>query len=927
VVGLLPPVAEATEKLENFAQCEAMVTKQPRATEGYDCYHTVAEKTQQWDEAIRRLEAARADEARRPWAALVLANIASRRGEARAEALYREAADGLGAAGDHDSEVYARLNLATSLSRSGRPADSDAELARAVEVAEASGDARLRAMTRIQRAQQLRLWGREHHRAYQLARQVEAEVFPDGPYQLRTATLFVLAGLGEDRGRGEEALHYLERLAEQARAEKDLLREAAALAHIVRLRMRFPSLPGPWDVERAKQMAREALEKARAITYRESESDALCSLGHLTEGPESDASFEQCIAILRELEAVKQLTRSLAGYALQKPSAEGIALADEALRMARRSGFPWGMARALASRAALRWRVSSREYAVEDGLELLDAVEAIRDRQKDDVARALVFSEWSFAYYQLAGRLLLPEAGEPDALALEQGFRVVERMRARILLEALDQADAVSGLRQEGTLHTARDQILDQIAEVQRQLLQPKLSAEAREALLVKLAQHERDEAALREQLIQKDANFARLRKPTIPSLMEARAALKHDEALISFQLAAQDPFPKAPRARSWAMVVTRGGTRIYPLPERAEVETGVALFQGLVDARDGSEAAAAPRLHQMVLGPILKDLPERVTRLVLVPDGALHRLPFAALRSEEKAEPLGVRYRLSVVPSVSLWLQWRTYVATRVGPLLALADPELPGQGEAVQVAERAWPLQSGQQLSPLPYARTEAEAAVGSLGEGSELHVGAKASEALLKSIGLGRFGLLHLAAHALHDEAFPERSAVVLAPGGTHEDGLLQMREVVGLELANKVVVLSACRSATGEVLEGEGVLGLGRAFFQGGARTVVGSLWPLRDDEAAELFEGFYDHLGRGLSAAEALRAAQEEAISRGAPAAAWAGVVLLGDGDVVPRPDGRGSSRSLTVAGLALAALAAGAWVMLARQRRKGVRPG
>ena len=112
---------------------------------------------------------------------------------------------------------------------------------------------------------------------------------------------------------------------------------------------------------------------------------------------------------------------------------------------------------------------------------------------------------------------------------------------------------------------------------------------------------------------------------------------------------------------------------------------------------------------------------------------------------------------------------------------------------------------------------------------------------------------------------------------------------------------MVVLSACRSASGTVLPGEGVLGLARAFFQGGARAVVGSLWPLRDDDAAALFGAFYGQLAQGRSLDEALRLARIERIEDGAPAAAWAGVVLLGDGATAPFPAQRRAGRGLTLA--------------------------
>lgn len=130
------------------------------------------------------------------------------------------------------------------------------------------------------------------------------------------------------------------------------------------------------------------------------------------------------------------------------------------------------------------------------------------------------------------------------------------------------------------------------------------------------------------------------------------------------------------------------------------------------------------------------------------------------------------------------------------------------------------------------------------------------------------------------------------MLLAPGAAGEDGLLQPCDIAGLDLSGRVVVLSACQSASGAVLRGEGVLSLARTFFAVGASTVMGSLWRLRDDEAAALFDRFYRHLAAGESVAGALAAAQDDRIRAGAPAAAWAGLAILGDGGVVPVPGER-----------------------------------
>jgi hypothetical protein len=168
----------------------------------------------------------------------------------------------------------------------------------------------------------------------------------------------------------------------------------------------------------------------------------------------------------------------------------------------------------------------------------------------------------------------------------------------------------------------------------------------------------------------------------------------------------------------------------------------------------------------------------------------------------------------------------------------------------------------------------------------------MGGEASEAAVKNGARNGVRQLHLGTHAVLDERYPQRSAVLLSPGGPDEDGWLRPREVADLDLGGAVVVLASCQSAQGKVLSGEGALSLSRAFLEGGARAVVGSLWPIVDAEAADVFERFYWHLGRGESVARALTLAQRESLEAGYPAAAWAGLVVMGDGTAVVVPEPR-----------------------------------
>lgn len=269
----------------------------------------------------------------------------------------------------------------------------------------------------------------------------------------------------------------------------------------------------------------------------------------------------------------------------------------------------------------------------------------------------------------------------------------------------------------------------------------------------------------------------------------------------------------------------------------------------------------------------------------------------------------------LSTAPSAAFWQRWRSRPDV-TGDVLAFSDPPLGGALEAANVLRDAT-LDGDLVLPPLPNARREVRGLLAAVGARGLAVDGKAASERFLATTALDRFSVLHFATHAVLDERHPERSAILLASsGGGPGDGLLDVEEIARLRLSGKVVFLSACRSATGRVLDGEGPMSLARAFFRAGARAVVGSLWPLRDDEQAQLAGAFAMEIARGASVADALADAQRAAIARGAPAAAWAGMVALGDAGVAPiaavqTPAARTNAITLVAVALGLLVVAAG----------------
>src|SRR5262249_37428068 len=161
------------------------------------------------------------------------------------------------------------------------------------------------------------------------------------------------------------------------------------------------------------------------------------------------------------------------------------------------------------------------------------------------------------------------------------------------------------------------------------------------------------------------------------------------------------------------------------------------------------------------------------------------------------------LRYEISLAPSAALWLRWRRGALRGIRRrALVLADPALlPTMSLAVSEREWKWtPPPAG-----LPAARSEARFVISALGGGRRVVLGEEASKSFLKTADLTGYGILHLAAHAVVDEKRPERSALLLAGAG-EEDGLLQMRDIVGLNLESRAVVLSACRSAGGAEVAG-------------------------------------------------------------------------------------------------------------------------
>lgn len=890
-----------------LTRCEQVFLSEGAREAGMCCW-AYGTETGRWDKAEELLLALMARHPQEPWLIFYLACMDSAAHRPEALARFEEAAELAHRQGDPHCEVWSRLNLSDEFLTNDDQAAAARQLDLLTTAANQSGDGKLAAMAGVAQVRfRVELEGDLDNAERILLEIKDFSLGKDGNFNLRTKWYLYSGLIAFRRGAFDQAHTHWQAYARELERKQRLELLGAARYNLLNCDIR--RLP-PTPENRASLIlrAREGLAAEAGVAFGRHR----YTLGKLVKGEEGRRLLEEGLAQVRELEPdnvvwhIAYLGALAANLAEHQPARAQALLAEASALMAdSRQQFlgaiNWD------ERLTVAWRLFPRDRALAESERILDCTEAIGKAGLTDMTRGEMLSAWTDAYYWLSGHLL--GDAQPESLAI--AFATLERLRARALLEAIRQAESAP----RPAYSPKREALLGQIAALQRTLLDPSLDRAARQRQLARLELLEMRETTERER---GDRSATRdVAKLDIASLDELRAALGPHEAMLSFQLQYERNMYDDFAGGSWLWVITADRVQTVALPDRMVLEPALETYLGL-QAR-GDDALVAPvgaAIYERLLARGLATLPAQVDSLILVPDGLLHSLPFAALRAQPEAEPLGRRYRLAHAPSATLWLHWRQQRAAPPAAALVFADPtlkSLPGPT-------------AGETLGPLPYARREGQAVARQWGGRCLVLEGEAASESRLKSEPLADYGLLHFAAHAVTDAEHPDRSAVVLAADANHDDGLLQPREIADLDLRHKLVVLSTCRSASGRTLRGEGVLSLSRAFIRAGAHTVVASLWPLRDDLAQKFFSAFYGHLAKGHSTAEAMRRARIVLIEAGASERDWAGVVLMGDGDFVPLPRQRALVPLWAWALIALASLGL-LWVWRRKRARETKRQG
>lgn len=644
--------------------------------------------------------------------------------------------------------------------------------------------------------------------------------------------------------------------------------------------------------DEAARLTRAAYERSVATGDRWAELLEVCELGYWVDDAEALEWFERCAALAeryRDIDArLAARTLYTVGSAKHDRSKLAASIAElEAIELeVPRLGVVTEQIAVLGGLAELYELTGDAERALDAERRAVRVSERVQDRQADAESRAGLLDQGALHVYRLARKLAF--AGD-----LAEAHAELERYRERSGYSELQRAEVER--EPAGEALTA---IREAISSLQIELRDPGMDAAARDERMERLEALESDEQRELAHLAGERGLTLFERLPTV-SLEELQRALPRESVFVAYQKATHRRLPP------WAIVVTRDAARAVELPH-GDVEAGLGLYLGLLARRDGSEREAAEALARSLIEPVVATLPPWIERWIVVPDGRLSEVPFAALPLGTGEAPFVTRYSLSVVPSATQYVTLRRPDRPLARRALALAGD---GEASALHAVER---LDDAQGLPSLARAAEEARGVVRRLG--GQALVGAAAHDGSIAAADPSRFGVLHLAAHALSNHRRPSRSALILR--ASDGDGLLQPREIARLPLGDTLVVLAACGSAQGRGSRGAGPMSLARAFLHAGAPAVVGTLWPVRDDEAARFAERFYEHLSVGDDAATALASAQRESSAKGEPARAWAGYVLIGGGEVRLAP--RGARR---VVPIVVAVVLAFAMIVLIRSRR------
>ncbi|MCI0612317.1 CHAT domain-containing protein [bacterium] len=394
----------------------------------------------------------------------------------------------------------------------------------------------------------------------------------------------------------------------------------------------------------------------------------------------------------------------------------------------------------------------------------------------------------------------------------DDAWHILEEGRARDLRLRITQATGIKSLNREQT------DLLGQIHKLQDQLSEGDLKSEALPVLYARLQKSGSEYKKLRNPLPSEKNSTTKIFGK--PNTLYVEYAV-HENSLLVFSS-------------------NNGKTQFRRVESTEKVQELTGKYLAALSSSSNTiDRAQGKELYRILLQPEIKNHKE--IDLIIIPDGFLYRLPFAALINDED-EFLIEHHCITYAPSMN--------------SLMELQRPGHISSDRILSIANSNFKAIDGLSLPPLPLAPKEA-AKVAEHGKNSEILV--DESEQRIKAIDFSKFGIVHFATHSLIDETQPQHSSIVLKPTNG-EDGFFRATEIYAMRIPSNMVMLSSCRSGSGTAVPGEGLLGLSHAFFSAGARSLVMTYWNVSDQTAQEFSERFYSNL-HNHTIADAIRETQ------------------------------------------------------------------
>ncbi len=760
---------------------------------------------------------------------------------------------------------------------------------------------------------------------------LSGEAGPDEVSRIQMSALDRAGRLSRLIGRYEDALWCFKQALQLYRLRQDRAGEILMLSHLGAV------YADTGDFTNAAQLLQEALPLAQRLPNRQLEKSLLTRFMIVERGrgnlavalqlgeealaieprPVENASNKQPLLLTMELQYNLGLV-----YALLDQHPKAIAMYQLALQRAREVHVPQVQAFALAELAWSQFKTGESQTALETAAQSLTTlrqgggnkhfesrvlfIRAETQRALGRNAVALDSYRQAIATLEQARGLSIPTeisragivasrhqvfAGAIDFLLSQQhtaeALEVAEAYHARAFLDVLAEAGIESSQELSREQKEEENQLFAQIAQVQKELWKLELKPDDEARLNRQVGEAETALETFRLKVRRANLRYAHVASP--PLMKPARIApelLDADTAFVEFVLSEK---------KSFAWIIQRDQLHSVTLPAGPEIEAAVAAyrneFSGKINSLTALQAmsrqkAQGQQLYQKLFQPLEPYL-ATARKLIIVPDGALAYLPFETLVSGTTY--LLERFAISYAPSASALAALRTSqsAAHSSAPheakgLIAFGDPVYAPSGQPQPALAR------NSDLKQLPYTRTEVNE-IAALFPTLERRVflGLDAQEQNVKTQPLQEYRYIHFAAHSYINEDHPARSGIILSRlTDSNEDGMLQISEVMRLKLNADLVTLSACRTGLGKLLHGEGMIGLTRAFFYAGTKSVVVSLWNVNDIATASLMKSFYQNLRQGKTKEDALRLAKLELLK--GPQRAWrhpyywAAFVLVGE---------------------------------------------